>query len=196
MDADKKFTVDDLWRADMPLPTKRVLHAIARRCAVAWEMPRLADRARIAYNPRLRTTLGRAMLDKRTVELNTRLLAENPDQLVETLVHELAHLAVYIRYGKVQPHGRHFRTLMRAVGLSPAATHDLPVAHLQRRRCRYLYLHRCGDCGYSFISRRVRRNVYCIACGPEMTWDIFRAVANPAGRAALRRLQHAGAPGA
>ena len=196
MDADKRFSVADLWRPEMPLPTRRVLGAIARRCAEAWEMPRLADCVRIAYNPKLRTTLGRAVLDRNLVELNTRLLAEHPDQLVETLVHELAHVAVHIRYGSVPPHGRHFRTMMRAVSMSPAATHNLPVAHLQRRRTRYLYLHRCSDCGYSFIARSVRRNVYCLACGPEMTWDIFRAPHTRAGKDMLRRMKHAAAPSA
>ena len=194
MDANSKFSVDDLWRPDMPLPTRRVLLAIAGRCAEAWEMPHLADKVRIAYNPRLRTTLGRAVLDQNLVELNTRLLAEHPDQLVETLVHELAHVAVYIRYGSVPPHGRHFRTMVRSVGMSPGATHNLPVAHLQRKR--YLYLHRCSDCGYSFIARSVRRNVYCLACGPEMTWDIFRAPQTRAGRAMLRRMKQAAVPNA
>jgi len=191
MDADKRFSVDDLWRPGMPLPTRALLTAIARRAADAWDMPDLPDRVRIAYNPRLRTALGRALLDRGVVELNTHLLSEHPDQLVETLVHELAHLAVYMRYGPVRPHGEHFRTLMRAVGLSPATTHTLPVAHLRRRR--YLYLHRCSDCGYSFIAPSVRRNVYCSACGPDMTWDVYRAPRTQAGRAMLRRMQHAGA---
>lgn len=196
MDADRTFTVEDLWRPEMPLPARGVLLAIARRCGTAWEMPRLADQVRIAYNPKLRTTLGRAVLESRLVELNTCLLVEHPDQLVETLVHELAHVAVYIRYGPVPPHGRHFRTVMRAVGLSPRATHDLPVAHLRRRRERYLYLHRCSECGDGFIARRVRRDVCCRACGPEMTWDVFRAAATAAGRDALKGMQHAATSGA
>ena len=191
MDANKRFSVADLWRPGMPLPAKRILVAIARRCAAAWEMPDLPEQIRIGYNPKLRTTLGRAVFDHRLVELNTRLLAGHPDHLVETLVHELAHLAVHIRYGAVRPHGRHFRTMMRAVGLSPETTHNLPVGHLRRRRRRYLYLHRCCDCGYSFIARSVRRGVYCLACGPEMTWDIFRAPQTQKGQARLRRMQHA-----
>ena len=169
------FTVDDLWTPDRPLPGRGVLLAIAARAGEAWECSELTARVRVGYNGRLRTTLGRAVLDDLRVELNPRLLHDHPAELVPTLVHELAHLVVHERYGRVASHGRHFRTLMAAVRLSAAATHKLPTAHLKRRRRRYLYLHRCSDCGYSFIARSVRRNYYCIACGPEMTWDIIRA---------------------
>lgn len=181
-----RFCVDDLWTPRMPLPGKSVLRAIAARCGAAWEMPDLAQRVRIGYNPRLRTTLGRAVLDGRQVELNARLLRDHPAELIPTLVHELAHLVVHMRYGPVRPHGRHFRTLMRAVNVSAGATHDLPVRHLGRRRGRYLYLHRCTGCGYHFVARSVRRNDYCIACGPDMSWDIFRAPNTPQGRALLQ----------
>ena len=183
MDAIKQFRVDDLWQAKLPLPGRSVLMAIAQRCGDVWEMPQLHRKARIVYNPRLRSTLGRATLDENLVELNTRLLREHPEELVPTVVHELAHLAVHIRYGSVAPHGIHFRTLMRAAGVSPKATHRLPVAHLRRKR--YLYLHRCSACGYTFIAPSVRRNYYCIACGPDMTWHVLRAPNTPDGRKAL-----------
>jgi len=196
MDAGKRFSVDDLWQEGSPLPTLRTLKAIAQRCADAWDMPHLPREVTFGYNGRLRTTLGRAILADRHVELNIRLLMEHPEELVTTFVHELAHLAVSIRYGRVAPHGFEFRTLMHAVGLSPAATHDLPVAHLKQRRTRYLYLHRCSDCGYSFIVRSVRRNIYCSACGPDMTWDIFRAPQSDKGLAQLRRFQRAQTQGA
>ena len=183
MAARRRFCVDDLWPGGLPLPGRANLTAIAQRAAQFWEMPQLHHQVRIAYNPRLRSTLGRAMLDDKRVELNTRLLLEHPAELVLTLVHELAHLAVHIRYGRVAPHGLYFRTLMRAVNLSPKATHSLPVAQFRRRR--YLYLHRCSDCGYAFIARSLRRNYYCISCGPDMTWHVIRAPNSPEGRKAL-----------
>ena len=188
MDPRVTFTVDDLWTPAKALPGRGGLLAIAARAGEAWECPDLTARVRVGYNGRLRTTLGRAVLDDLRVELNPRLLREHPAELVPTLVHELAHLVVHERYGRVASHGRHFRTLMAAVRLSPAATHKLPTAHLKRRRRRYLYLHRCSDCGYSFIARSVRRNSYCIACGPEMTWDIIRAPSSKEGRKHLTGL--------
>ena len=189
MDARRRFTVDDLWRPEQPLPAKTILTAIAQRCAEAWNMPNLAGAVRVAYSRRMRTSLGRARLDEARVDLNLRLLQEHPEELVSTLVHELAHVAVHMRYGRVAPHGRAFRTLMRSLNLSAKATHDLNVKHLERRRRRFLYLHICSDCGYSFISHSIRRSWHCRACGPNMTWDVFRAAASVAGKQSLERLQ-------
>jgi predicted SprT family Zn-dependent metalloprotease len=126
------------------------------------------------------------------IELNPRLLGEHPRELVPTLAHELVHLCVRHRYGETaKPHGREFRSMMRRLGLDGKATHDLPVRHLRKhRRRKYLYLHRCSDCGYEFVARKSRRNCYCRACGPEMEWDIFRLPNTDAGRMLLYRLQH------
>jgi len=180
---------DDLWKPGGPLPSGAVLRAIAIRCGHAWGAGDLAARVRVTYDRRLRTSAGIAHLEDRRVALNPRLLSENPSQLVPTLVHELAHIVVWTRHGNIRPHGREFRGLMKAVNMPASATHRLPADHLRVKRRRYLYLHRCRECGYSFISRKVRRNYYCIACGPEMTWRIWRAPATTEGRRQLTMLK-------
>lgn len=184
----KRFNVDDLWTERDGLPTAAVLRAIAARCADVWDMPDLPTKVRISYNPRMRTTLGRAFLSEGIVELNTRLLQKHPSELVPTLAHELAHVAVHLRYGTVAPHGQEFRTLMHALSLSDKATHDLPVARMRQRRRTYLYVHRCSDCGSTFVARKVRRDCYCRACGPEMNWTVLRVPNTPEGRARLAEL--------
>ena len=183
-----RLKVNDLWQVGQPLPRRAVLHGIARRCGALWDEDDLPSRVRIGYNPRLRTTLGRARLEDRVVELNPRLLSEHPDELVPTLVHELAHVVVYMRFGRVAPHGAHFRVLMSAAGLSAKATHDLPVAHLRRRRQRYLYVHRCDHCGQQFVARSVKRGYCCAACGPEMHWEIWRVPNNEQGRTIVKEV--------
>jgi predicted SprT family Zn-dependent metalloprotease len=188
MDATIPFNVDDLWQAGQPLPGRAVLQQISGRLGMAWGLDDFAGRVRIAYNPRMRTTLGRALLDECRVELNTRLLREHPEQLLGVLAHELAHIAARLLYGRVQPHGIHFRRLMQRVGQDPSRTHSLATKHIKRRRSRYLYLHRCSDCGYSFVARRVRRDCYCSACGPETVWNILRAADNAAGRRKFKQL--------
>lgn len=190
MDGRKRFTVEDLWTPDQPLPARPVLQALARRCGEAWDFSSLGERVRIAYNPRMRTALGRALLEEARVELNPHLLREHPEELVPTLVHELAHVAVHQRFGGARPHGREFRTLMRAVNLSAEATHSLETARpRRRRRARYLYVHRCETCGYTFAAGRTRRDRYCAACGPEMSWTIVRLPDTPKARQALARMR-------
>jgi predicted SprT family Zn-dependent metalloprotease len=182
------FDVSDLWKPGDSLPSGPVLIAIAERCARAWDIPDLVDRVTIGYNPRLRTTLGRAMLDDNRVELNVRLLQAYPDELLATLIHELAHLAVRMRYRHAQPHGREFKAMMRSVNLSAAATHHLDTERLNLRQRRYAYLHRCSDCGVMFIARKPRRDCYCRACGPKMSWNILRAPATTDGRRKLKAI--------
>jgi len=192
MDAAKHVTVDDLWTPDRPLPGRTVLAAIADRLGQAWGYPALGRTVKTVYNPRLRSSLGRAILAGRPedcrVELNTHLLRKHPQELLGVVAHELAHVVVHLRYGAVPPHGQHFRTLMCAVHFSAAATHNLPIRRLPRRRRSYLYLHCCSDCGYRFTARKVRRDVYCLACGPTMQWDVFRHPNTAAGRARLKEM--------
>jgi predicted SprT family Zn-dependent metalloprotease len=191
MDATRNMDVSGgLWTPSAPLPTRTLLGKLAARCLAAWRAEHLTPRVRIVYNPRLSTTLGRACLNEFRVELNPRLLTDHPTELVPTLAHELAHLVVYDRHGaSVRPHGAEFRLLMRRVNLPDESKHHLPVGHLRRKRSRYLYLHRCSVCGRSFLARSVRRNCYCVACGPDMEWDVFRAPNSAAGKKLLTRLQ-------
>lgn len=185
----RKLVTTDLWSPGGPLPGGELLQRLTQRIAEMWEMPEIA-RVRVGYNSRLRTTLGRALLDEARVELNPRLLRDHPDELVPTLAHELAHLAVHVRFGRrAGAHGREFRTLMRALNLNARATHDLPVGHLRRRRRKYLYLHRCDICGNATVARRVLRDRVCAACGPGMQWDVYRLPDTPAGRALLKTLE-------
>ncbi|NBB95892.1 MAG: hypothetical protein GVY16_09165 [Planctomycetes bacterium] len=182
--------VDQIWTPEEPLPARPILRRLVGCCGDRWDEARLLRKVSVVYNPRLRTTLGRAILNARRVELNPHLLRDNPAELVPTLAHELAHLVVHRRHGtRVAPHGPQFRRLMRRLGLSSRATHALDVERVRRRRkSKYLYLHRCSDCGYSFVARRARRNCYCKACGPEMTWDVFRLPDTAAGRKLLEKL--------
>ena len=191
MDAEQKLLslAGDVSSSAGALPALPALREMLEQLGLAWDCPDLACRVKVVYNSRLTTTLGRAAIADMRLELNPRLLREHPTELAATLAHEAAHLVVHMRYGKAPPHGREFKTLMRAVNLSPKATHSLPVEHLRKRRGRYLYLHRCGDCGQEFVARSVRRQYYCLACGPDMQWDIFRVPNTQAGQKLLEHLR-------
>lgn len=182
--------LDDIWNPSQPLPTQSVLRRLIAEICQTWDAGELAHKIRTGYNVRLSTTLGRALYSKMRIELNPRLLSEHPAELIPTLAHELAHLVARHRYGSTSPHGPEFRAMMRSLNLSGKATHNLPVSHLRKSRksTKYLYLHRCAQCGYKFVARSQRRNYYCLACGPEMKWDIYRLPNTPAGKTLLEHL--------
>lgn len=102
-----------------------------------WGVIDLRAAIEIRWNPRLRTTVGRALLDDMVLELNPRLLARHPGEVRPVLVHEAAHLVVRRLHGpRAAAHGPAWKALMRRAGESTRATHDLDVAGLRQRRRR------------------------------------------------------------
>jgi predicted SprT family Zn-dependent metalloprotease len=176
-----------LYDGQPPLPGGSRLQAMASEVLRHWQATDDVPGMNVEYNTRLRTTGGRAVLNTNSVELNPRLLGENPDQFLTVLVHELAHLVVYARNPYASDHGLEFRMLMKHAGLDPRATHQMDTA--QVRGTRFLYLHHCPSCQYSFIVRSVRRRAICPTCR-SVQWDVYRAEASQDGAAALRSKQH------
>lgn len=86
------------------------------------------------WNPRLRTTVGRAWLEDMVLELNPRLLARHPGEVRPVLAHEAAHLVVQRFFGRQPAHGRIWKALMRRAGCSTRATHRLAARGAGRRR--------------------------------------------------------------
>jgi len=102
-----------------------------------WNTQELQERITWRWNSRLRTTIGRAMLDDMVLELNPLLLGRNPEEMRGVVVHELAHLVTTNRYGfRVPPHGNEWKSLMRAAGESTRATHSLNVDGLRAKPSR------------------------------------------------------------
>ena len=101
-----------------------------------WQVVDLRAAIGCRWNPRLRTTVGRAVLDDMMVELNPILLARHPDQVRHVLVHEAAHLVVQRLFGNQPAHGRIWKAYMRKAGESTRATHDLDTRGLRNRRRR------------------------------------------------------------
>jgi len=105
-----------------------------------WGAENLAAQLSWRWNPRLRTTIGRAFLEEGRLELNPLLLGRHPEAMRGVVIHELAHLVVTARHGlRVAPHGAEWKSLMRLAGESTSATHNLNVEGLRapkRRRAR------------------------------------------------------------
>jgi len=111
-----------------------------------WQAEDYLSQIRWCWNPRLRTTIGRAVFEDHLVELNPHLLARHPGEVRGVLVHELAHLVVVRRHGfRETAHGPRWKSLMSAAGESTRATHQLDVGNLRRKRSSRARLPRRGQ---------------------------------------------------
>lgn len=143
-------------------PTE-ALARLARHLARRQGARGLAGEVRVVFNRRLRTAVGRADFSARTIELNPRLLDRHPEELLPTLVHELAHLVAGPRAG----HGPAWRRTVTALGGRPEVCHRLDVADLAVRR--RVWIWRCDDCGETYPrSHRKAWRYLCGDCGGKL----------------------------
>lgn len=89
----------------------------------------------IAYSRRMVGTAGTANLRTQRITLNARLLAQHPEALQPTFLHELAHLLTY-KFHKHHGHGRPWQIMMLQLGQAPQRCHRLDVSGLRRSRKR------------------------------------------------------------
>ncbi|MCB9888474.1 MAG: SprT-like domain-containing protein [Planctomycetes bacterium] len=166
------------------LPDESTLEARARRLFAAWDCLEQLGHVEVWWNPRLRTTAGRAIPLKLRIELNPTLLARAVDRIDEVLAHEAAHLAATLRYGRrIRAHGPEWAGLLAQAGWPVRVTHDLPVAGL--RRGRSLFLRICVACSDRWINAKATPEA-CARCRRSEV-RVFRAPRSEAGRAALQR---------
>lgn len=139
---------------------------LRRRLARAGEQD-LARRVVVEWNPRLRSTAGRAWCREGRIELNPRLLGLDGGlrALRRTALHEGAHLLAHRRHPRrrIEPHGVEWRRACADLGIpGEAATHRLPLPRREPiRRFRY----RCRGCGVLVERvRALRRPCACATC--------------------------------
>lgn len=89
------------------------------------------DDIEIVLNPRRVSYFGKATPSKGRIVLNAPLLADHPELLLETIVHEVAHLVADKLYGD-PGHGRDWKRVMAKLGFEPKVRFDL--AQLRRSR--------------------------------------------------------------
>ena len=154
------------------------LDGLFARLEVAWGEPGLAGLCAIAFNPRLRTALGRFLPRERRVELNPRRWAElTAAEREELVVHEIAHAVVQAQTPRARPHGREWRELMRRAGYRPRARFRRAGAE----PAAVLFEHRCPVCHATRLARRRVSTWRCWAClraGLDGRLEVRRLVAN------------------
>jgi predicted SprT family Zn-dependent metalloprotease len=126
---------------------------------------RLAREIRVEWNPRMKSTAGRADFRKKLVSLNPRLSDHGNEEIDRTVRHELAHLLAQFRVGRrrIAPHGTEWRAACRDLDIADEARcHNLSFA-TKAYPARFVY--RCPNCRQEFPRvRRIRRVIACLAC--------------------------------
>ena len=79
------------------------------------------------------TSAGTAWLESYEIRLNPVLLMENVEAFINEVVpHELAHLLVWKRFGRVAPHGKEWKWMMESVlGVPARRTHQFELQSIQ-----------------------------------------------------------------
>lgn len=117
------------------------------------------------------TIAGSARLQTQLIRLNPVLLVAQPQTFLDQILpHELAHLLVHQRYGKVAPHGVQWRQMMGDVfKLTPLRTHQLDVSQVQGP----LYEYACACQTHRLTIRRHNKilkgtSYRCRRCGQPL----------------------------
>jgi predicted SprT family Zn-dependent metalloprotease len=151
--------------------------------AVAFGLPELARKVRVTWNPRMRTTAGRAWWPSRSIEMNPKLKDFSEADIWRTLKHEFAHLLAYERCGRrhIDPHGPEWRAACTELGIpGEQPYHSLP---LKARRLKRNHAYACPSC-LAVITRvrPIRRAVACYSCCRKynggLYHDRFRLIRN------------------
>jgi SprT protein len=118
------------------------------------------------------TSAGTAWLQNWEIRLNPVLLIENQQPFIDQVVpHELAHLLVFHRFGRVAPHGREWRAVMENVLRVPASrTHQFAIRSVQSNTFPY----QCACQQHQLTVRRHNRvlrgesEYRCKECGEKL----------------------------
>lgn len=141
------------------------LEARARQLLIGLRCATLADRVRVRWNPRMRSTAGTALASKALITLNPRLREFGEDEVDRTLRHELAHLLAHHRAGRrrIAAHGPEWRQACLDLGLhDETRCHTLP---LPRRQMQARHFYRCPACGLELRRvRPLRGRTACLPC--------------------------------
>jgi predicted SprT family Zn-dependent metalloprotease len=165
------------WMRGSRLPKAKSTSAVAsdnsdpgmtvwcREQAMSLGLPELSRKVCVVWNPRMRTTAGRAWWPSRLIEINPKLKDLSETEVWRTLKHEFAHLLAFERCGRrqIDPHGIEWQMACSELGIpGESARHSLP---LKSRRMKRKYVYVCPSC-FSEIKRvrLMQRAVACYSC--------------------------------
>lgn len=123
------------------------------------------DKVPCELSERMGTCAGKAFTQRafgeykpRKIQLNARLLAINPDELIPTYLHELAHIVANIFAGRQIGHKDGWKRIMRVLGVSDERCHSMDVSAFKRHVPKFSY--QCVECPRKFELSKVRHTKY------------------------------------
>jgi len=140
---------------------------------------------RIAYNARFSNLAGRVSYRPPLIELSPKHLTGKPEELRETLLHEMIHAWLHA-LGKSPGHTGAFKKKMRELGLR-SIYHDLGKASpLNESPKRYII--RCEKCFMEVLrKRKPSPHLMCARCRkPLVAFEVVEMRPVELGQAALR----------
>lgn len=127
---------------------------------------------RIAYNARFANLAGRITYRPPTIELSPKHLKGKPDELRETLLHEMIHAWLHAK-GQNPGHTSAFKKKMHELGLR-SIYHDLGTAKPFNESAKR-YILRCEKCTMEVLrKRKPAAHIMCARCRKSLT--VFEVV--------------------
>lgn len=136
---------------------QRELEQLTNRLSVTYFKKPYTDK--VVFNSRLRTTGGRYLPSKRTIEINPKYVEQfELDEVCGIIKHELCHYHLHIE-NKGYKHGdMDFKALLKETG-SPRHCQPLPSVASEKN-----YIYKCRKCGQNYVRKR-QINLHKYRCG-------------------------------
>ena len=114
------------------------------------------------FNPRLRTTGGRYLLQAHDIEINKKYYDERGiEELVGIIKHELCHYHLHMEKKGYQHRDADFKNLLKKVGAPRFCT---PLTSIKQRRSMKSYQYVCKKCSQQYLRKR-RIDLNRFVCG-------------------------------
>ncbi len=114
------------------------------------------------FNPRLRTTGGRYLLQSHNIEINKKYYEERGiEELIGIIKHELCHYHLHLEAKGYQHRDKDFKDLLKKVG---APRFCKPLVSTKQIRSTKSYYYKCNNCSQQYL-RKKRVDTNRFVCG-------------------------------
>jgi SprT-like protein len=115
-----------------------------------------------SFNPRLRTTGGRYLLQSHNIEINKKYYDERGiEELIGIIKHELCHYHLHLEKKGYQHRDKDFKNLLKKVG---APRFCKPLDSTKQSRSTKAYYYKCKNCSQQYL-RKKRVDTSRFVCG-------------------------------